>query len=100
MNKTPYQAVLDEATAASKFEPMTVTLNSSLVESSIDEDGNIKLTLHFTKLDFCPDMLHNSVHEWCQRNKVDSEILCEGMLKAAVQEAALSSLRQTMLFKS
>lgn len=98
--KTPYQAVLDDAMPANNFPPLTVTLNSSMVEASQDADGNIVLTFHYAKLDYCPDVLAADVHSWCARNKINSEILVDAMLLAATQEAALSNLRDAMLFKS
>jgi len=92
------RVLIDEQNHARAFEPLTVTLSSSMLDSSLDDAGNIVLTFkHPAKLDYCPDMLHQNVHEWCARNRVDSEVLCSAMLDAATREAALSNLRDCLV---
>lgn len=97
--KTPYQAVMEEAMHNHDFSPFTVTLDRNMVEVTMDNEGNPVLTFVNAKLDYCPDVLAAGVNNWCERNKINSEILVDAMLKAATQEAAVSNLRQCLVLR-
>lgn len=97
--KAPYQEVLDEAMHNHDFPPFAVTLDRSMVEVTMDFEGNPVLTFINAKLDYCPDVLAADVNSWCERNKINSEILVDAMLKAAMQEAAVGNLRQCLVLR-
>jgi len=101
MTKTPYCAIEAEAAEVSRnIHPMDIVLNRHMVSVSTDDNGDTRIAFNFNASgDFCPDRLQADVYEWCHRNKIDSEILVDAMLKAAAQEIAVANIRCALVLQ-